>query len=66
MIEEQVAKNAYCLHLPNSMSRLHLVFNIVKLTPAPADPIPGHHPKPPLPPDLVDGEEEYVVEELGQ
>jgi len=46
------------------MSRLHLVFNVVKLTPAPANPIPGCHPKPPLPPELVDREEEYEVEIL--
>jgi len=35
VVERQVAKNAYRLCLPQSMSRLHLVFNIVKLTPAP-------------------------------
>ena len=46
------------------MSRLHPVFNVVKLTPAPADPIPGRHPKPPPPPELIDGEEEYEVEEI--
>jgi hypothetical protein len=64
VVERQVAKNAYRLRLPKSMSRLHPVFNIVKLTPAPADPIPGRHPKPPPPPELVDGEEEYEVEEI--
>jgi len=64
MVERQVAKNVYCLCLPKSMSRLHPVFNIVKLTPAPAHPIPGRHPKPLPPPKLVDGEEEYVVEEI--
>jgi hypothetical protein len=37
VVERQVAKNAYRLRLPKSMSRLHPVFNIVKLTPAPAD-----------------------------
>jgi hypothetical protein len=46
------------------MSRLHPVFNVVKLTPAPTNPIPGHHPKPPLPPELVEGEEEYEVEKI--
>ncbi|KIM34667.1 hypothetical protein M413DRAFT_35908, partial [Hebeloma cylindrosporum] len=44
--------------------RLHLVFNVVKLTLAPADPIPGRHAPPPPPPELVEGEEEYVVEEI--
>ena len=46
------------------MSRLHLVFNVVKLTPAPTDPIVGRHPPPQPPPVLVDGEEEYEVEEI--
>jgi hypothetical protein len=46
------------------MSCLHPVFNVVKLTPASADPIPGCHPKLPPPPELVDGEEEYEVEEI--
>jgi hypothetical protein len=63
-VERQVSKSAYRLRLPNSMGRLHPVFNVVKLTPAPIDPIPGRHPKPPPPPELVDGEEEYVVQEI--
>jgi Chromo (CHRromatin Organisation MOdifier) domain len=46
------------------MSRLHPVFNVVKLTLAPPDPIIGRHPKPPPLPELVDGEEEWVVEEI--
>ena len=46
------------------MSRLHPVFNVVKLTPAPPDPIVGRQPAPPPEPELIDGEEEYVVEEI--
>jgi hypothetical protein len=46
------------------MRRLHPVFNVVKLTPAPADLIVGRHPKLPPPPELVEGEEEYLVEEI--
>ena len=46
------------------MSRLHPVFNVVKLTPAPADPIEGHHPCPPLLSQIIDGEAEWVVEEV--
>ena len=46
------------------MSRLHPVFNIVKLIPAPVDPIEGHHPHPPLLPEIIDREEEWVVEEV--
>ena len=63
-VEKQVSKNAYRLKLPKSLSRLHPVFNVVKLTPAAPDPIPGRRPPPPPPPELIDGEEEYVVEEV--
>ena len=46
------------------MSCLHPVFNIVKLTLALEDPIHGQHPLPPPLPEIVDGEEEWVVEEI--
>ena len=46
------------------MSRLHLVFNIVKLTPAPADPIEGLHPHPPPLSQIIDREEEWIIEEV--
>ena len=46
------------------MSRLHSVFNVMKLTPAPLDPIEGHHPHPPPLPEMIDGEEEWVVKEI--
>ena len=46
-IVRKVGNSAYRLHLPPSMSRLHPVFNIVKLTPAPEDPIQGRQPQPP-------------------
>jgi hypothetical protein len=64
LIERQVSKNAYRLRLPNPLCHLHPVFNIVKLTPAPDDPIEGRQPKLPPPPELVEGEEEYLVEEI--
>ena len=61
-IINKVRNSAYCLHLPPSMSRLHPVFNIVKLTPAPDNPIPGHHLHPlPLLEIVV---EEWIVEEI--
>ena len=44
------------------MSRLHPVFNVVKLLRAPEDPIPGWKAHLPPPPEMVDGEEHYVVE----
>jgi hypothetical protein len=40
------------------------VFNTVKLTPAPIDPIEGHCPHLPLLPEIIDGEEKWVVEEI--
>ena len=46
------------------MNRLHLVFNVVKLKPAPLDPIVGRRARPPPDPVLVDGEVEYEVERI--
>src|SRR6202522_1204988 len=63
-IVKKVGKGAYRLKLPRSMSRLHPVFNVVKLTAAPPDPIVGRHPKPPPPPEIVNEEEEWIVEEI--
>ena len=63
-VERQVSQHAYKLRLPFPMRRLHPVFNVVKLTTAPADPIPGRHPTPPPPPEIIGGEEEYLVKEI--
>jgi Chromo (CHRromatin Organisation MOdifier) domain len=63
-IVKRVGNGAYHLKLPQSMSCIHPVFNAVKLTLAPSDPIPGCHLKPPPPPEIVNGEEEWVVEEV--
>jgi len=63
-IVRKVGNGAYLLRLPPSMSRLHPVFNVVKLTPAPTDPIEGRRPHPPPLPEIVDGEEEWIVEEI--
>ena len=46
-IVRKVRNGVYWLHLPPSMSRLHPVFNIIKLTLAPEDPIQGQHLQPP-------------------
>jgi hypothetical protein len=46
------------------MCRLHPVFNIVKLTTAPPDPIPGRHLQLPPLPEVTDGEDEYLVEKI--
>jgi hypothetical protein len=46
------------------MNHLHPVFNVVKLTQVPTDPIPGRRAPPPPPPEIIDEEEEWVVEEI--
>ena len=46
------------------MSQLHPVFNIIKLTPALEDPIQGQHPLHPPLLEIIDGEEEWIVEEI--
>jgi hypothetical protein len=63
-VEQKVGNGAYRLQLPQSMKRLHPVFNAVKLTPAPPDPIVGQRAPPLPPPEIIDREEEWVVEEI--
>lgn len=48
------------------MSRIHPVFNVVKLELAIPDPIKNRHIPPPPDPILVDGEEEYEIESIIQ
>ena len=64
LVVKKVGNGAYRLRLPPSMSRLHPVSNVVKLTLAPEDPIPGRHPRPPPLPEIIDGEKEFIVEEI--
>ena len=64
VIERRVGAQAYRLRLPKSLSRLHPVFLVVKLAPAPSDPIPGRKPTPPPPPVLREGEEHFEVEQV--
>jgi RNase H-like domain found in reverse transcriptase/Reverse transcriptase (RNA-dependent DNA polymerase)/Integrase zinc binding domain/Chromo (CHRromatin Organisation MOdifier) domain len=64
VVERQVGSSAYRLRLPRSMNRLHPVFNVVKLTQAPVDPIPGRRAHAPPPPVLVGDGEEYIVERV--
>jgi len=63
-IEHQVGPLAYRLKLPHGMRQLHPVFSIVKLSAAPEDPILGRKPQALPPPIVVDGEEEWEVEEI--
>ena len=46
------------------MSRLHPIFNVVKLTPALDDPILGCHPRPPPFLEIISGVEEWIVEKI--
>ena len=63
-IECQVGPLAYRLKLLHGLRQLHPVFNMVKLSTAPDDLIPGGKPRAPLPPIVVDGELEWEVEEV--
>jgi len=63
-IERQVGPSAYCLKLPHGMRQLHPVFNIVKLSAPLEDPILGRKLQTPPPPIVVNGEEEWEVEEI--
>ena len=55
---------AYRLRLPHRMKQLHPVFNVVKLTPAPDDPIIGRKTEDHPPPIVIDEEPEWEVEEI--
>jgi hypothetical protein len=46
------------------MARLHPVFNVIKLLPVPDNPIPGRRSRPPPLPEIIGGEEHYVVEKF--
>jgi len=46
------------------MRQLHPVFNVIKLSAAPEDLILGRKPQAPPPSIVVDGEEEWKVEEI--
>lgn len=63
-IVRQVGNGAYQLRPPLSMSRLHPVSNVVKLTPTLIDTISGRRTNPPPLLEIIEGEEEWVVEEI--
>jgi hypothetical protein len=46
------------------MKKLYPVFNTVKLTPSPLDPIKGCRFLSPLPLEIIDGEEEWIIEKI--
>ena len=59
-----VTPSAYRLKLPHGMRQLHPVFNVVKLSAAPEDPILGRKLQALPPPIVIDGEKEWEVEEI--
>jgi len=63
-IKRQVGPLAYQLKLPHGLRQLHPVFNMVKLSATPDDPIPGRKPRAPPSPIVVDRELEWEVEEV--
>jgi hypothetical protein len=63
-IKCKVGTHMYELRLPPSMSCVHPVFHIIKLKPAPEDPIVGCCANPPPGSMMVDGGEEYKVEDI--
>ena len=63
-IECQVGPLAYCLKLPHRIRQLHPVFNVIKLSAALEDPILERKPQALPPPIVINGEEEWEVEEI--
>jgi len=63
-IECQVRPLAYRLKLSHGIRQSHLVFNVVKLSATPEDPIPERKPQAPPPSIVVDREEKWKVEEI--
>jgi len=64
IVERWIGPMAYRLKLPHRMKQLHPVFNVVKLTPAPDDPITGRKMEDHPLPIVIDGEAEWEVEEI--
>ena len=64
LIKWKVGNGAYCLRLLAAMKCIRPIFNMVKLTPAPEDPIAGRRAPPQPLLEIVDREEEWVVEEI--
>lgn len=62
-IAEAVGTRSFRLQLPKSMSKIHPVFHVSLLEPYTANTIPGRVIPPP-PPVEVEGELEYVVEDV--
>ena len=64
VVEWRIGPMAYHLKLLHWMKQLHLVFNVVKLTPAPDNPITGCKTEDHLLPIVIDGKAKWKVEEI--
>ena len=64
VVERQIGPMAYRLKLPHWIKQLHPVFNVVKLTPAPKDPITGRRTEDHPLPIVINREAEWEVEEI--
>jgi len=64
VVEWRIGPMAYHLKLLHWMKQLHLVFNVVKLTPVPDNPITGCKTEDHLLPIVIDGKAEWKVEEI--
>jgi len=64
VVEQRIGPMAYHLKLPHWMKQLHPVFNVVKLTPAPNDPITGCKMEDHLLPIVINREVEWKVEKI--
>ena len=63
-MKQRIGPIAYYLKLPHQMKQLQPVFNVVKLTPAPDDPITEWKMEDHLLPIVINGEVEWEVEEI--
>ncbi|KAI0994621.1 hypothetical protein K3495_g13560 [Podosphaera aphanis] len=61
-VKQIISPYAYCLDLPKSM-KIHPVFHVSLLELAASEPVPGQVQLPP-PPIIIDGEEEFEVEQI--
>ena len=64
VVERRIEPMDYRLRLSHRMKQLHPVFNVVKLTPAPDDPITGRKTEDHPLPIVIDREAEWEVEEI--
>ncbi len=62
-IKNKKGASAYTLKLPPNW-KIHTTFNELLLTPDTPPAFPNQEQPPPLPPDLIDGEEHYEVEKV--